>query len=504
MLRSNIFLLTVAVIACHSACAVCGSEAESRQVPQWPQFRGPNCSGLASPQENAPVEFNAETNVKWKAPLPAGASSPCIWGNRIFLTAYDQAGPQLEVICLDRTDGQVLWRRDVKTEQIEKVHGASTPASGTIATDGSQVYVYFGSRVLLCYDFAGNLAWSIDMPIPVTRNGSGTSPVVAGNVVLLNRDQKNDPQLLAVDKDSGKVVWKHPHLFGPGILTEGYATPVIWKDQVILHTHEGIRAIALADGGMIWQVNTSTTGCSTPVIHGNKLFVATWRNLGEPALRQELPTFTQLKEHDSDDSGTISFDEFPRKYLLFDRPEATEEFGVSMRLKALLGMVDADKDRELTEDEWSGFSQRFGAFISDHGLLAIELGGQGDVTETHTTVLQKRNIPEVPSPLAHQGRIYMVKNGGIVSCLDADSGEQLYRERLSAPGSYYASPIAVGDKIYLASLEGVVTVLKASDELDVLARNDLSERIMATPAVVDNTLYVRTDRHLYAFSSLEE
>jgi hypothetical protein len=167
----------------------------------------------------------------------------------------------------------------------------------------------------------------------------------------------------------------------------------------------------------------------------------------------------------------------------------------------MLGMVDNDKNRELTKDEWNNFAHRFSSFVKDHGLLAIKLGGEGDLTETHTTILEKRNIPEVPSPLITQGRLYMVKNGGIVSCIDVESGEGLQRMRVSASGSYYASPIAVGDRVYLASGNGVVTVLRAGDKLEVVAENDLGEKIMATPAAVDGTLYVRTDRRLYAFSS---
>ena len=266
-------------------------------------------------------------------------------------------------------------------------------------------------------------------------NASGTSPILAGDILLLNREQQEDPHLLAVDK----------------------------------------------------------------VIDGNRLLVATFQTLGEPALRVELPTFEELKEHDADGNGTISFKEFPEKYKLFDRPEVSDEKGVSMRLKSVLGMVDTEQDREITSEEWEGFGQRFAGYVKDHGLLSIEFGGEGNVTETHVRILGKKNLPEVPSPLVHQGRIYMIKNGGIITCLDSTSGEKLYRKRISASGSYYASPIAVGDHIYLTSRQGVVTVLRASDTLDVLAENDLSEKIMATPAVADNTLYLRTGSHLYAF-----
>jgi outer membrane protein assembly factor BamB len=512
MTRSRAGSICVAALAAliHTTLAPHETDAEEApssatpEVVQWTQFRGPNSSGIARDQNNVPVEFGPQTNLRWKTQLPPSASSPCIWADRVFLTGYDKAAQTLEIICLDRGDGKILWRRDVGAKKIEKVHAASTPASGTITTDGQRIYAYFGSRGLLCHDFDGNPVWSIEMPVPVTRNGSGTSPVVAGEVVLLNRDQKDDPHLLAVNKSTGDVVWKHPHLFADGMLTEGYATPILWNDQVILHTHEGIRAIALSDGKPIWQVNVSTTGCSTPVISGNTLFVATWQNMGEEGLRQEPPTFEQLLEHDGNSNGTIGFQEFPGQYLLFDRPEARDERHISAPLRMILGMLDSDQDKELTEEEWRKFAQRFSTFITDHGLLSIRLGGEGDVTETHVNVLEKKNIPEVPSPLAHQGRIYMVKNGGIVTCLDAISGDVLYRKRISASGSYYASPIAVGDHIYLASGQGTVTVLRSGDQLDVIAENDLGERIMATPAAVDETLYVRTNDHLYAFATAAE
>ncbi len=478
-----------------------GQDSSTLASVRWTQFRGPNASGIATAKAEMPIEFGPDKNVSWKTEIPPGGSSPCIWEDRIFLTTYDNQAKKLEVICIDRSDGKIHWRRDVEAKTIEKIHAASTPASATPTTDGERVYVYFGSRGLLCYDFAGDLVWSIDMPVPQTRNGSGTSPIIAGDLVLLNREVPKDSHLLAVNKVSGDVVWKHSHLFAPGILNEGYATPIIWKDQVILHTHDGIRAITLSDGQLIWQVNASTAGVSTPVIDGNRLLVATFQTLGEPSLRKELPTFEQLKEHDADDDGTIAFAEFPDKYLLFDRPEASDEKGVNVRLKMVLGMVDTDKDREVTPQEWEAFGQGFSAYVKDHGLLSIELGGEGNVTDTHVSILEKRNLPEVPSPLVHQGRIYMIKNGGILTCLDSASKEKLYQKRISASGSYYASPIAVGENIYLASRQGVVTVLRGGDTLDIVAENDLSEKIMATPAVTDNTLYVRTDRHLYAFSS---
>jgi outer membrane protein assembly factor BamB len=135
---------------------------------------------------------------------------------------------------------------------------------------------------------------------------------------------------------------------------------------------------------------------------------------------------------------------------------------------------------------------------TDHGLLAIR------VKEDKPEVIWRENtsIPEVPSPLLYQGRLFLVRNGGVATCLDAAAGKLIYRARAGAPGAYYASPIAAGGRVYLASSEGVVTVLAAdADQLKVLSRNELGEDIVATPAIDGNAIYIRTLRNLYSFQN---
>src|SRR5262249_52986276 len=126
-------------------------------------------------------------------------------------------------------------------------------------------------------------------------------------------------------------------------------------------------------------------------------------------------------------------------------------------------------------------------------------GGKGDVTKTHVAWKEKRSLPEVPSPLYYQGRLYLVKNGGILSSIRAKTGKLVYRKRLGATGLYHSSPVGGDGKVYIASIEGKVVVLKAGDQFKVLARNDLGEEITATPALVDGKIYLRTEGHLYAF-----
>lgn len=133
-------------------------------------------------------------------------------------------------------------------------------------------------------------------------------------------------------------------------------------------------------------------------------------------------------------------------------------------------------------------------------MVAIRPGGAGDITGTHVAWKQTRGLPYVPSPLCYRGRVYLVKSGGLVSCFEARTGRPFYQEeRLGALGDYYASPIAADGRIYAASQNGVVVVLDDGEALNVLARNDLGEGIMATPAIVEGRLYVRTLTHLWAF-----
>ncbi|MBM3836386.1 MAG: PQQ-like beta-propeller repeat protein [Verrucomicrobia bacterium] len=107
----------------------------------------------------------------------------------------------------------------------------------------------------------------------------------------------------------------------------------------------------------------------------------------------------------------------------------------------------------------------------------------------------------VPTPLFYEGRVYLVKNGGLVSCFDAKTGQAAYQEEsLGALGDYYASPVAANGKICVASQPGVVVIYRAGESLEVLARNNFGEPILATPAIVEDTLYVRTENHFYAFA----
>src|SRR5215471_18324966 len=154
----------------------------------WPQFRGPNSSGLG--EGRPPVRFGPDQNVLWKTALGPGLSSPIIWEGRIFLTEFDRASRQLATLCIDRRTGKILWRRTVAATEIEKVHEISNPAAPTPATDGERVYVYFGSYGLVCYDLEGNLRWEKRLPLAENPYGAAASPIVAGDLLVINHQGK--------------------------------------------------------------------------------------------------------------------------------------------------------------------------------------------------------------------------------------------------------------------------------------------------------------------------
>ena len=464
------------------------------QTLTWPQFRGPNASGVAMDGAAPPVEFGPSKRLLWKQALPPGHSSPAVWGDRIFLTAFEPASKKLEVICVARQDGEVLWRRTAPAERLEETHAVSSPATGSPAADAERVYAYFSSYGVMAFDHAGTIQWTAPLPMPKTHHGSGASPILAGDLLIVNHDAMQGGYLLALDRRTGREVWKQEYPAVRGRV-ESYSTPLVWHDQLVLHRAGIVEAYQVSGGRRLWSLTANTSGASTPVATDSVIYVATWNVLGEEDQRSLLPDYAALvKQYDKDGDGKISEAEFPARLKYTARPGLDDvpnsQNYVSFR------SVDKNGDGVAQESEWEAFRARISTTTQDHGLLAIRPEGNTATIEWR----ENNSIPEVPSPLLYDGRLYLTRNGGIVTCLDAATGKLTYRARAGAPGAYFASPVAAAGRVYLASGEGVVTVIAAGKEqLEVLARNDLGEEIVATPAIAGNAIYVRTLQTLYAF-----
>jgi len=251
-------------------------------MAEWSQFRGPNSAGVATGPP--PVQFGPGKNELWRVPMASGHSSPCVFGDSIFLTTYDQRQKKLAVVCIERSRGRIGWQTDVPTDQIEKGHPSFNPASSTPACDGERVVAYFGSFGLICLEMSGRPLWEVRMPLAKSFAGSATSPAIVGDQVILYRGTYVDHFLLAVDKQSGKELWRVPQaeqFTGEMAFT---ACPIVADDRLIVHTARSLQAFDVSTGKRVWVAKCATTATSTPVLAGNEVIVAAWNKMGEPSL----------------------------------------------------------------------------------------------------------------------------------------------------------------------------------------------------------------------------
>jgi outer membrane protein assembly factor BamB len=457
------------------------------ESPAWPQFRGPGATGIAE-DEKPPVEIGPDKNVKWKVAAPAGLSSPIIVGERLIITAFE--GGKLYTIAYNRADGSEIWRAEAHAEKLEPYHPTEgSPAASTPATDGERIVSYFGSCGLFCYDLAGKELWNLEMPPAATAGdfGTGVSPVIAERTVILVRDEMNDPKIIAVDLETGKPKWEKKRES-----KSGYATPAVWQTpagtQIAVPGLGRMIGYDVASGDEKWYVEgMPSAACASPVAANGELFFAGW-SPGDPTEADsfKMPTFDQLIAQTGDDN----------KDGLVSKEEASDSF-----LKDFFSNQDINKDGQITRQEWDAILQFMAA--SRNSAFALKPGGSGNVTESHVRWKKKKGLPYVPSAILYRGQYVMVKDGGIVTAYDAETGEEIYQRRAIASGNYYASPVAANGNIYFTSLtDGIVTVLKGgADKPETLAENPpLGERVAATPAIADDTLYIRTAGHLYAFA----
>lgn len=467
----------------------------------WPQFRGPNAQGVSS-ERGLPVDFGPTTNLLWKTALPPGHSSPCVWGGRLFLTAFKQQ-KELVVLCLDAGDGRIVWEREVPAKRIEKAHPrVGSPASATPATDGQRVYVFFGSVGVVCLDFDGRQLWRHELG-PFTHHlgwGAASSPIVCGDSVIVNCDHDGESFLLALDKQTGSAKWRTPRPQSP----PSYSTPVLWEaggqTQLVIAGSAAVTAYDPATGAELWRVRQpGSFVATTPVVSAERLVVAAVDGYAvardfsssQPAPVKRTPMFDRMFEnHDGNRDGKLSREEAP------------------MFSKEIFDRIDTNRDGFLTREELVADAERQPQAKPSaepprkevgNVLKAIRPGGHGDVTDTHVAWRVPGQAPYVPSPLAYGDYVYLVKTGGIVSCFEATTGNQVWKERLGASGDYYASPVAGDGKLFLVSEAGKVSVLAAGPKFQLLREGSLGERCFATPAIAAGKLYLRTESNLYCF-----
>ena len=481
----------------------CSLNPSSRGPLSWPQFRGDNGSGLAPENASPPLVFNEKT-LQWKIDLPLGHSSPAVWEDRIYVTAYLKDSAQLQTICVDRESGVIIWKRSIFPEKIEGFHPISNAAQTSPVTDGEHVYVYFGSYGILCYKKNGDLAWDYQIDVNPYRWGVASSPVLYKDKLILSRDISGERKLFAFNKITGDTIWTSnlPSLNSPW--ATNWSTPVIYKEQIILHRACDISAYSVEDGRRTWWFPILTAGTSTPVIKDEVIYTGTWHNYSENQQRANFPDYLEygklLDDFDSNMDGLIQREEIPDTLMVYIRPEISEIETSSGTVKQFFNLFDSNKNGSIEQSEWDEVVTWItGSFYKEAGLIALKPVAEGELAMDQILWRELENVPEVPSPIYVNNLVFMCKDGGILTCMDAKEGTLQYCERIGAGGPYMASPVAAAGNIYLFSSKGVITVVKAEDEFNIIKQSDLEDEIYATPAIIGNSMYIRAKEHLYAF-----
>ena len=404
-------------------------------LADWPDFRGPQQNGHVNPpgQTNAvglPLHWSESSNVVWKIPIPhKGWSTPVILSRQIWLTSATADGKDFFAVCVDADSGKMLFNErvfhcDAPEPLGNNLNGYASPSP---VIESGRVYVHFGTYGTACLDTSNfKVLWKRDdLPCRHFR-GPGSSPVLFGDLLILTMDGIDLQYVVALDKQTGKTVWKTDRSANwddleadgqpraGGDFRKAYSTPLIvesgGKPQMLSIGSKAAYSYDPRTGREIWKINhQGFSGATRPLFAKGVAYFSTGHGKGE--------------------------------------------------------------------------------------MQAVKTDGQGDVTGTHILWRNNRGFPKMPSPVLVNDLLFMVNDSGIASCLEAATGKELWQERIG--GEYAASLLYADNRIYCFSQQGKVTVLKPSGTFELLARNELADGFMASPAVDGKALILRTKTNLY-------
>jgi outer membrane protein assembly factor BamB len=410
----------------------------------WPQFRGPAGDGHGIGLK-LPVQWSETEGIAWKTELPGrGWSSPVAKGKRIWLTTAEETA----------------YSDDERQKKL-----AAAPQGESFRTHAEVT--------LLALEFdleSGKLLRKIELfsvrepePIQATNSYATPTPVLAGDKLVCDFGSLGT---CVLNTTSGEVVWRKA--IKVDYVTGAGSSPIVCGERVIL-TRDGadeqfVAALNLAAGEELWRTARPSIDAKEPLMH---------RSFSTPLV------ITHLEREQLIVPGA--------QWLASYDPATGKEWW-----RVNFGSGFSTVPRPVFANGLVYFCTGFGP----PQLWAVRVDGRGDVTESHVVWKHKRQVPEVSSPIVIGGELYFVSGKGVVTCLDAATGEQLWQERIG--GNHSASPICADGKLYFLSSEGRTTVLNPGRKFEVLATNQLFGTFFASPVVAGNKLLLRSDSHLYA------
>jgi hypothetical protein len=403
------------------------------QAENWPGWRGPRGDG-SSLSKAAPLTWDGETGkgILWKTEIPGvGHASPIIWEDRAFIVTCDLEAQSRQLISLDANNGKILWKQNVIKAKLEKKHALNSFASGTPATDGDLVYVTFfeasdqeivapnvgserkifpGKMVVAAYDFDGKQQWLVKPGEFISAHGYSSCPVLYKDLVIVNGDHDGDSYILALNKNTGKTVWKTKRSYG----IRSYCTPIIreidGRTQMVFSGSKHIISLNPDTGDVHWVVEGPTEQFVASMVYDGELF-----------------------------------------YMCAGYPT--------------------------------------------YHVMGIDPRGKGDITESHVRWHSKEVRCYVPSPVVIGDYLIVADDRGTANCYDTKDGTRLWLDRLG--NHFSASLLHANGLAYLIADNGVTKIVKPDSTLEVIAENPLNENVYASPALANDRLFIRGEKHLF-------